>query len=84
MELEGLKRCLNKVEEDGIVITDLVTDRHSQVKAFMKKERSDVNHWFDVWHVAKGIYIYIHKHVIMVKRCKAWKIICIQFLKNMK
>ncbi|XP_056014958.1 uncharacterized protein LOC130052852 [Ostrea edulis] len=39
MELEGLKKCFNTVEED--VITDLITERHSYAKAFMKKERSD-------------------------------------------
>ena len=38
MELEGLIRCLKKVEEEGVVISDLVTDRHSQIKAYMKKK----------------------------------------------
>ena len=56
MELEGLIRCLKKVEEEGVVISDLVIDRHSQIKAYMKK---DINHWFDVWHVAKGNSVYV-------------------------
>nr|XP_034319417.1 uncharacterized protein LOC105325318 [Crassostrea gigas]XP_034319418.1 uncharacterized protein LOC105325318 [Crassostrea gigas] len=56
MEMEGLLRCLQKLKEEGVVISDLVTDRHPQIKAYMKKERTDINHWFDVWHVAKGIY----------------------------
>ena len=59
MELEGLIRCLNKVEEEGVVISDLVTDPHSQVTAYMKKERTDINHSFDVWHVAKGHSVYV-------------------------
>lgn len=37
-------------------MSHLVTDRHSQVKAFMKRDRPDVIHWFDCWHIAKGIY----------------------------
>lgn len=56
MEMEGLLRCLQKLEEEAVVISDLVTDRHLQIKAYMKKERTDINHWFDVWHVAKGVY----------------------------
>ncbi|XP_061183986.1 uncharacterized protein LOC133192121 isoform X2 [Saccostrea echinata] len=56
MEMEGLTRCLKRVEEEGVVISDLVTDRHPQIKAYMKKERSDINHWFDVWHMAKGVF----------------------------
>lgn len=54
MEMEGLLRCLQKLKEEGVVISDLVTDRHPQIKAYKKKERTDINHWFDVWHVAKG------------------------------
>lgn len=54
MEMEGLLRCLQKLEEEGVVISDLVTDNHPQIKAYMKKERTDINHWFDVWYVAKG------------------------------
>ena len=54
LELEGVIGCLKEVEEEGVVISDLVTDRHSQVKAYMKKERTYVNQRFDMWHVAKG------------------------------
>lgn len=54
MDIEGLLRCLQKLEEEGMVISDLFTDRHTQIKAYLKKERTDINNWFDVWHVAKG------------------------------
>ncbi|KAK3099185.1 hypothetical protein FSP39_000706 [Pinctada imbricata] len=56
MELEGLKRCMAVLETEGIDVSDLVTDRHSQVKAYMKDDQQHINHWFDVWHVAKGVY----------------------------
>ncbi|XP_021351637.1 uncharacterized protein LOC110449233 [Mizuhopecten yessoensis] len=56
MELEGLKRCFQFLKDEGIPVSDLVTDRHCQVKKLMKCEHPDVNHWFDVWHVAKGVY----------------------------
>lgn len=56
MELEGLKRCLAKLETEEIEVSHLVTDRHSQVKAYMKREQPQIVHMFDVWHVAKGVY----------------------------
>lgn len=55
MELEGLKRCLAYLTEKEVNVTDLVTDRHSQVKKYMR-ESTNIRHWFDVWHVAKGMH----------------------------
>lgn len=57
MELEGLRRSLNYLTcENNIRVTDLVTDRHSSVKKYMREEQPNIRHWFDVWHVAKGVY----------------------------
>lgn len=53
MELEGLKRCLQTLADEDIVVSDLTTDRHPQVKKFMRDKHPEVNHWFDVWHVSK-------------------------------
>lgn len=36
-------------------MTLLLTDI-PRLKPTLKKESTDINHWFDVWHVAKGIY----------------------------
>lgn len=55
MELEGLKRGLRHITElNGVQVHDLVTDRHVMIKSYMKTERPNMNHYFDVWHVAKG------------------------------
>ena len=55
MELEGLKRGLRHITELNVVhVHDLVTDRHVMIKSYMKTERPNMNHYFDVWHVAKG------------------------------
>lgn len=54
MELEGLKRCLARLETEEIEVSHLVTDRQSQVKAYMKREQPQIVHMFDVWHVAKA------------------------------
>ena len=48
MELEGLKRCLDHLQEEQVVISKLATDRHVQVRAHMKKERPQIKHNFDV------------------------------------
>ena len=58
MELEGLKRGLTKLEEENIDVSHLVTDRHSQVKCYMRRDQPNIIHMFDVWHVAKSIAFY--------------------------
>ena len=55
MELEGLKRGLRRVEEAGIEVEALVKDMHGMVKKYMRTEHPDKKHYFDVWHLAKGM-----------------------------
>ena len=54
MELTGLKRCLTFLQEKSMKVSSLTTDRHVQVKKYMRTEKPTIQHWFDVWHVAKG------------------------------
>lgn len=62
MELEGLKRCLRHLKE--IPIKEIVTDRHSQIRTFMKAHHSDIKHTFDVWHINKGKIIVIYLYTV--------------------
>ena len=55
MELEGLKRCLDHLQEENVTIAKLATDRHIQVRAHLKKERPNIKYNFDVWHMAKSV-----------------------------
>ena len=55
MELESLKRQLKCFEDNKAQVTKLVTDRHTQVSAYMANEKPDIEHPYDVWHVAKGM-----------------------------
>ena len=57
MELQSLKRQLKYLDDNNIKVTKLVTDRHVQVSAYMARQKPEVEHSFDVWHVAKGIII---------------------------
>ena len=54
MELEGLQRSLTFLKDNNVPVSDLITDRHSSVKKYMREKQPDIHHWFDVWHVAKG------------------------------
>ena len=47
MELEGLKRGLQFLEGYDLTIGELITDRHIQVKKYMKDEHTDKQHYFD-------------------------------------
>ena len=57
MELESLRRQLKYLDDNNIKVTKLVTDRHVQVSAYMARQKPEVEHSYDVWHVAKGIII---------------------------
>ena len=54
MELEGFKRGIQFLEEQNIQVKRIVTDRHVQVKKFIREQLPHVEHRFDVWHAAKG------------------------------
>ena len=66
MELEGLKRALQKIE-DNVSYHILVTDRHGPVRKYMRTERKDKQHYFDVFHVAKCQYIFILLCILLCK-----------------
>ena len=55
MEKEGLKQLIEKFRKKEISISSLITDRHVQIRSYMKKEHPQIKHQFDVWHVAKNI-----------------------------
>ncbi|XP_077065676.1 uncharacterized protein LOC143718542 [Siphateles boraxobius] len=55
MEKEGLIRSLDFLEKSAVKVASIVTDRHSQIQKFLRIERNDIEHFYDVWHVAKGV-----------------------------
>lgn len=57
MEKEGLSRALQYLHDKGLVIQILVTDRHRQIAKWMRESHPEIKHYFDVWHVAKGMSI---------------------------
>ena len=51
MELEGLKRGLEYLNDCGMAVTELVTDRHVQVRKFMSDNQPETQHFltFGIW-----------------------------------
>ena len=66
MELDGLKNVLQRLYDNVINISSLTTDRHKQVRSFLRKNRKDIRHQFDVWHFAKNI----KKHLLKAAKKK--------------
>ena len=54
MEKEGLIRSLDFLHRNDISIDTVVTDRHPQVHKYLRENYPSVEHYYDVWHVAKG------------------------------
>lgn len=60
MEKDGLRRSLDRLEESGVKLDCIVTDRHPQIQKFLKDRK--IIHCYDVWHMAKGnAYILVDK-----------------------
>lgn len=54
IELEGLKRAINSLEDQKVSVRELVTDRRTQVRKHIRQDQPDIAHLVDAWHVAKG------------------------------
>ncbi|XP_033103584.1 uncharacterized protein LOC117106294 [Anneissia japonica] len=55
MELEGLKLGVAAIGMEQLKIQALVTDRHAQVAKWIRENLKDIQHYYDVWHVAKSL-----------------------------
>ena len=54
MELEGLIRCQTALQDHAVPVEAVTTDRHAGIASFIREEWSDIHHYFDTWHIAKG------------------------------
>ena len=55
MEKEGLHRVMEFLRGENLTVGVLVTDRHRQINKWLREMHPNVKHYYDVWHVAKGI-----------------------------
>ena len=63
MEKEGLVRRVKKLTDYGLSIDVLVTDHHRQIAKWIRENLPNVTHYFDVWHVAKGICAHVYGYL---------------------
>jgi hypothetical protein len=56
MEVEGFRRCMEYLLDKGFQIVVLGTYRHVQIRSLMKKQYPEIEHQFDVWHLANSVY----------------------------
>ena len=54
MEKEGLQSVLNFLQQQGLTVEVLVTDRHKQINKWLRENYPTITHYYDIWHVAKG------------------------------
>ena len=54
MELEGFARCQKDLEDDGIDVLSITTDRHLSITKYMREKLKQVKHYYDTWHISKG------------------------------
>ncbi|XP_073804855.1 uncharacterized protein [Danio rerio] len=59
MEKEGLKRCLDLLENNGLEVDYIVTDRHTQIQKYLRERK--ITQFYDVWHFEKGLFKKLNK-----------------------
>ena len=55
MEKFGFIQLLDQLLAEGINITTISTDRHTQIRKYLRVHRPSINHDVDPWHVIKGL-----------------------------
>jgi solute carrier family 8 (sodium/calcium exchanger) len=55
MEVEGFRRCMEYLLDKGFQIVVLGADRHVQIRSLMKKQHPEIEHQFDVCHLANSV-----------------------------
>ena len=55
MEKMGFKKALKSLKDEGIISEQITTDRHVQIRKYLKEEEPKITHQFDVWHFTKNI-----------------------------
>ncbi|XP_064205610.1 uncharacterized protein LOC135262525 [Anguilla rostrata] len=72
-EICHLDRSLQFLEESGLTVGCLVTDRHPQIQKYVREEKPAVIHYYDVWHVAKSVSRKLEDIAKQCKKVKKWQ-----------
>ena len=55
MERDGFARCMENIQDKGAKVKVVATDRHGSIKSDMKRNYPEIDHQYDVWHLAKSV-----------------------------
>lgn len=61
MEKEGFIHSITNIESKGPKIEKITTDRHLQIQKHVRENMPSTTHNYDVWHVSKGMFLFINK-----------------------
>ena len=53
MEKEGLIRTMQYFDDNELNVSVLITDWHKSISKWIREMHPNINHYYDVWHVAK-------------------------------
>lgn len=56
MEEKGFVQSLNLLEEKGVKVQAIVTDRHEGMEQFLRVEKKEITHYFDPWRIGEGMH----------------------------
>ena len=80
MELEGAKLCFDYLQRvAGLTVKVFVSDRHRGIAKWIRECQPTVTHFFDQWHVAKGLV----KKLLAASKQKGCEVIA-QWVKAVK
>ena len=54
MEHEGLKWAIQVLSSARLQIAEIITGRHKQNTAWIRRNLPHTRHYFDIWHESKG------------------------------
>lgn len=55
MEKEAFKKTIDSLEDQGVEVIGVATDRHAGISALIRNEYPELKHEYDMWHSAKSI-----------------------------
>nr|XP_022311415.1 uncharacterized protein LOC111116717 [Crassostrea virginica] len=55
MEKRGLEKVVEWIHSHHLEIGTIITDRHLQIQKWIRENLPQTTHFYDVWHVAKGL-----------------------------
>ena len=55
MEKLGFIKSLEHLKSNNVIVSQITTDRHIQIRKYIREEETEIAQQFDVWHFSKNI-----------------------------